>query len=187
MKKAFKHSAQKQDPAVFDYAREVEQVWRDFPETKDKVYFLDLCTKDLVYPGEPKRRKEAWKKMVRDQIPEFLDFFAAEKRTSCLPKKSYSLVFLWTKEDTDSRCLEPIHENIFGFDHELGHVIIPGGGGMDKSDLIANNRAECIADAYAVIRHLQRYGADSQAIDILPGIAPASLHAVQFPSGLSAV
>lgn len=55
---AFQQVAQKQDPAVFDYEREVVEVWHDFPDTKGKVFFVDLCAqRKLVYPDTPEKRE----------------------------------------------------------------------------------------------------------------------------------
>jgi hypothetical protein len=46
------------------------------------------------------------------------------------------------------------------FDHELGHLVVKGGFFSQDSTL-----REIAADAYAVLRHIQRYGDKSEAID----------------------
>jgi hypothetical protein len=46
--------------------------------------------------------------------------------------------------------------NVFIFDHELGHLLLKNGMTGDE------HLNECAADAYATLRHIQRYGADTQ-------------------------
>lgn len=50
---------------------------------------------------------------------------------------------------------EEIH---FVLDHEIGHAIVQGGLQVMHGDA---NRAESAADAYALLRHYQRYGTDT--------------------------
>jgi hypothetical protein len=56
----------------------------------------------------------------------------------------------------------------FIFDHEIGHSICP-----DAYKGNRDNLKECIADAYAAIRHYQRFGVGSTALDSF-----AAMHAV---------
>ena len=165
----FNKAAQKQDPAVFDYAREVKQVWRDFPEKKDKLYFLDLCAKEmLVYPGDAKRKEEIrqWMSAERIILPSAELFRTVLKGSGYMP--SHGTMLLYTQENKypflDKKAFQA-QETMFAFDHELGHAIIPNALPADGSE----NIAESIADAYAVVRHLQRYGAESSVIDALAG------------------
>lgn len=44
------------------------------------------------------------------------------------------------------------------FDHEMGHLVVKGG--YAHSALFAH-RAECAADAYAALRHIQRFGMET--------------------------
>jgi hypothetical protein len=163
----FNHAAQRQDPTVFDYAREVEQVWRDFPETKEKVFFLDICKNELVYPGEEKRRKKILEWINnRSDIQSTIKEFHEVKKSSCyMPYggNDFGFVLLYTKKHMHSLFTNTefvAQEVLRVFDHELGHAIVPNGTGT-------KNLGECIADAYSVIRHFQRYGADSAVIDDL--------------------
>jgi hypothetical protein len=50
---------------------------------------------------------------------------------------------------------------MYVLDHELAHFAIPDGRSEENNGVIA----ESIADAYALIRHFQRFGADSEHYD----------------------
>lgn len=171
---AFQQAAQRQDPAVFDYALEVGQVWRDFPETKDSVFFVDLCAgisskgmvSDLVYPRYPERKKVIlqWVNNQDDILSTIAKYQTKVKNSCYIPRENNKrgFVLLYTQKLSSSFLEETSQlgqETAFVFDHELGHAIIPGGAGRDRL------LRECIADAYAMIRHFQRYGADSPVIE----------------------
>jgi hypothetical protein len=163
MKKDFNQAA-----AVFDYPREVAQAWRDFPQIKDKVYFIDICAEEkLVYPEES-AQKGALRQWISDHryISLTIQEYAGKKGSCCLPDiGGKKILLLYTqKHDQDllAKTATTAQETAFVFDHELGHAAIP-----DGSYLGGENKAECIADAYAIIRHFQRYGADSKAVDTL--------------------
>lgn len=49
-------------------------------------------------------------------------------------------------------------------DHELAHCVIKEAG-VETDDLVKKNLRECIADAYAMIRHYQRFGSRSNYVD----------------------
>ncbi|MCE9508225.1 MAG: hypothetical protein K8R48_07960 [Alphaproteobacteria bacterium] len=165
-KNKFNQAAQQQASRRFDYAREVRQVWRDFPETRDKLFFLDLCAAEmLVYPDLPKRKK-AVRKWMNDNknLQSAAENFRTVEKSSCY-MSWMGTVLLYTQKHKYSfldKAAPKAQETMFVFDHELGHALIPNALYND-----GRNKAECIADAYGVIRHLQRYGADSAVIDVL--------------------
>jgi hypothetical protein len=160
--KTFNQAAEKQDPAIFDYAREVEQVWRDFPETKNTVFFLDISKDELVYPGEQERKEKLIEWINnRSDLQSGIKEYNGVKGSCYQPYKGFGFVLLYTKENRYT-FTDRAQEILRIFDHELGHAIIPNAHYKD-----GKNKAECIADAYSVIRHLQRFGADSTFIDRL--------------------
>jgi hypothetical protein len=167
----FNQNVQRQDPAVFDYAREVEQVWRDFPETKDKVFFLDICAEQkLIYPEESEQKQKIQQHIDGNRyiLSTIEEYNTVEKSSCCAPAfNDAKCLLLYTKKhamDLITKTATAAQETAFVFDHELGHAIIPDAGYRGN-----RNMAECIADAYAVIRHFQRFGADSTAVDALVG------------------
>ncbi len=163
--KKFQAATKKNDGSVFDFDAEVAQVWRDFPEIKNKVIFLDAShDARLVYPEEG-AEKDAIERFLKIYNPKrrLKSAFArwGEKNSFCQPLSGNTrlLYILMEKHPYDK--ISPraplVQETAFVFDHELGHAIIPGAD-------VPTNRAECFADAYATIRHLQRFGADSPFI-----------------------
>ncbi len=168
-KVAFQQRGQKQDAAVFDYEREVRQVWRDFPRIKNKVYFLELGAEAIspVYPGNP-RIKEALGQFFKKQHELWAEaqYLREEQKSSgyqSYDDNNLGIVCLYTGEDRFpllAASASLTQELTFSFDHELGHAIVPDGVLSDYTHL-----KECIADAYATIRHLQRAGAGSSVID----------------------
>lgn len=149
---------------AFDLDAEVRQVWQMFPGTRDKVYFIDLLNDRLVYPDNPGTEQELNEKLrdnyqLWNPMREFKD-----ARASCclrLDGKRYILLyadsnpsFLWER-------FMPLPQiNSFTIDHEVAHAAI-----RDATSNVDPNLAECIADAYATMRHFQRYGAHSTTID----------------------
>ncbi len=168
MTPTFNDAAQKQ---VFDYAAAVAQAWRDFPDSKDKVIFLDLCKpvgQMLVYPAEGGREEMRKKVDGHGFLPRLIEEYVAKQGFCCMPGthgERYLLIYTQQQQGLDllGKTATPAQELAFAFDHELGHAVIPDGASYGSNDYIP----ECIADAYAVIRHFQRFGADSNALDAL--------------------
>lgn len=77
-----------------------------------------------------------------------------------------NFILLYTSPDKP-RMLGPnsaLAEDIqFVFDHELGHIVSPNG----RRDVTSMTRHECVADVYSALRHYQRYGLESDAIERL--------------------
>lgn len=65
--------------------------------------------------------------------------------------------------------------NIGVFDHEMGHFIVEGGYAADVQ------RAECAADAYAALRHIQRFGLDTDLLSHAPAMAAEAALFEPFP------
>ncbi len=159
------HPAKKNVEPVFDFDAEVARVWRDFPQVKNKVIFFDAChDARLVYP-ETGAEREVIEKFVKSFDAKHIMKSAfdrwGEKNSFCQPLGAGMrlLYILMEKHPYDkiSPRAPQAQETAFVFDHELGHAIIPGAD-------VPTNRSECFADAYATIRHLQRFGADSPTI-----------------------
>lgn len=74
--------------------------------------------------------------------------------------KYLNLLVLKELEADDIREKYPISVlpvfNSFVFDHEMGHLL------LDNGFLADEHLSESAADAYAVLRHIQRYGADTE-------------------------
>lgn len=159
----------RQDPAVFDYTAEVAKARATFPDETQKLLFFDINTGRFPEPlsswqKEDVKGWEVYCQMLearyREKYPEVYP------NSFCHPlDDGFKILFLLTQEkhrQTKLASGTPMEqETTFVFDHELAHAIIPGGMYDEK----LYNRAESIGDAYAMIRHFQRYGADSPAVD----------------------
>jgi hypothetical protein len=167
--KAFHKAAQRPAPQ-FDFETVVDETYTRLPELRDKVFFIDVSQGKIAHPDP-------------DVVKELIDLFQNSDaghehlqpriRSLLETKTSYcqingpggGFVMLYTTDDrrsfttTGESVDRKDQEMFFIFDHELAHAIIPEG----RSD----NRftAETAADAYAAVRHFQRFGRDSGLID----------------------
>jgi hypothetical protein len=66
--------------------------------------------------------------------------------------------------------IPPDVADAFVFDHEIGHAIC-----RDAFGSVYSNLKESIADAFATLRHYQRFGAQSTALDHLPAMRAVGL------------
>lgn len=176
---AFKAAAQKTQPYVFDFDREVEDFYRAWPERQEDIFFIDASNSSsgsLVY-GEGQDA---------DKISEFLNdatnlsSIVAEKYKSGIngavnyPVANIDVVILKTPKNQHHFNLLG-HDapsgmvDVFSFDHEIGHVLVAP---ENRNEFNLN---EHYADAYAVIRHLQRFGNDDSVIKNLTAMRAAEL------------
>ncbi len=161
----FNPAANIPQPYVFDLDREVAAFYRDHPEQKKKIYFIDGAT----LPGELYRGDEGDEDDVVDLLghnPRLFEMnkIAQEKgsRSDLYPKRGYGCVLFNFSKPNQQNFLgykAPAGmSEAFIFDHETAHLLCKKG--LDDNE----NLRECVADAYAVIRHIQRFGKDSAAI-----------------------
>ena len=162
----FNLSARKDNAEAFDFEREVRTAWDSFPDIINRVFFLDIANQRLVYPGDKDSMTVAGTALNHDRgLLEEVRQSKEEKRNRAYPGKNGNYVLLYTKEDGKDLSRYGISREqlmYFAFDHEFAHAMMPGA--LDTKNM---NLAECMADAYAVIRHFQRFGADSTAPDAL--------------------
>jgi|GEM_PF-1886167 len=154
---------------AFDFEAAVDEAYTRQPELRDKVFFIDISAGKIAHPDP-------------DVVQELIDLFQnsdagrkhLQPRIQSLrqSKTSYchingpggGFVMLYAADDrrsftpTGQSADKKDQEMFFIFDHELAHAIIPEGS--------SDNRflAETAADAYAAVRHFQRFGRDSQMI-----------------------
>ncbi|MDE1152242.1 MAG: hypothetical protein PW788_06880 [Micavibrio sp.] len=146
------------------FNREVHKAVEDFPELKGRFLFINLPDQQTVASIEPGRtaiRSQGQLQQIADDVSER----AAQARSSLASKipqldlnvMAYTpLPFkMFTGKDQSNEM-----ETMAVFDHELGHLVV--GGAFFSKDACYRETA---ADAYAVIRHIQRYGDDSKAIE----------------------
>ncbi len=126
----FQQTALKQNPAVFDYEREVAQAWRDFPEVKNKILFFDATEGvKLIYPANEAERKEAQRLIQSlDNVHERVKAHTARcgRNAFCAPYDDGTrFLFLYMEKlshDVVDRAAPVAQETTFAFDHELAHA-----------------------------------------------------------------
>lgn len=155
---------------AFDFDKEVARAWRDFPEARGRIIFIDAGNDArLIYPDGFEGREEAARTVEKYNAKRIMERgFAAfnMKNSFCKWIGERKFLFLLTEKhphDMLDHTAPVAMETTFVFDHELGHAVIKGGTYRDAT----HNHGEATADAYATIRHFQRYGADSPYIDAL--------------------
>jgi hypothetical protein len=153
---------------TFDLDREVAAFYRDHPEQKRRIFYIDAST----MPGTLYRGKEDDIDEVAALLADNADLAAFNKiafergsRADRYYALEYGTVLL--------NLSLPAQQNLLGvtlgneisaayiFDHETDHL--NGEDGLSKRE----NRNECEADAYAMLRHIQRFGRDSPALEKL--------------------
>ncbi len=158
--KDFQQAAQRPDPFAFDFEREVEQVWRDFPWAKNGVVFVDLRKTDVIYPGNPLKEKMMLQDLNNNMNLHFAMQHGRAAKSSFYVKRDFGWdnhVFLYTEEQPQGLMDTP-RGIIRDFDLMFGRAVAVG-----ESD--DPGLKPSILEAYSLIRHLQRFGADSPAAE----------------------
>lgn len=154
--KKFQDVAQEPQPYVFDYDGEVAAFYRDWPEMKKKIFFIDASTlpANLLRGAETDEDEVAALLVCNEDL--FLRIENVHKEGLGVSLKyddngGYDCAILKMPRSGVSLLgpdAAPAVMAVFSFDHEVGHLLCEGG-----QDVF--NQMECIADAYAVIRHFQ--------------------------------
>lgn len=164
--KAFNTIAKAPESYVFDLDREVAAFYRDYPEQKKKIFFIEASTTpEQLYRGDETDLDE-----IAELLSTNLDLQKGVQETQVEGSKAqaylrlgYGCVLLnplpSQKNALGYKAGQAVSD-AFIFDHETGHLLCEKG----LSDF---NLSECIADAYAALRHFQRFGKDTAAIQKL--------------------
>ena len=150
---------------VFDLDREVAAFYRDHPEQKKKIFFIDASTpQGTLYRGEETDGGEI-EALLRTNVDYEKGLKEAQEEGSkfqaYLGRDNYGCVFLTLskpghKDILGSAATESMSQ-AFIFDHETGHLLCRDGlGGF--------NIGECVADAYATLQFIRRFGKDSASV-----------------------
>lgn len=164
----------------FDFNKAARDIVSDHPELKRNTVFVDLNTNARTGPRLARIRATLsgkFRNMLR----------GARQKADTLKRGSAHAV-----ADGDDgvkvlamtldrpfgllagRGVSDEMDQLFAFHHEIGHLVVPAAhaGKLDNyfSKLfgISNSGREVAADVYATIRHLQKYGADSEPLEFAP-------------------
>lgn len=155
----------------FDYAAAIRSICRDFPAVAARIYFFDTLRKENV-AGHPQANR-----MLADiankqenfakQLKGFIEQLHGDK-SSCVfngEQKDY-FVFLYNGPQQGGLLshLPQTQRLYFILDHEIGHIVTPTGK-PDKTKSATLH--EATADVFASLRHIQRFGRETGAVEDL--------------------
>ncbi len=157
----FAKAARQPGSPEFDFEAAVSEFYDAYPDRTGSVYFIDVSTGNVPHPDE-KVAKDLIALIKSEQGKKtLLPIYAhcLQQKTSYCETDDHgnSIVFIYTGEDRPrffQGAVTTAQELQFIFDHETGHAIVPEGGSRER--LVAENAA----DAFALIRNLQRNGPD---------------------------
>ncbi len=145
------------------FNHEVQKATEDFPQLKGRFLFINLPDADTVISVDPSRVN-----LRHGELQHIADSIAAtaEKAGSSLATKIPNTglsVMAYTPlpfKMFTGRDQSDVMESMAVFDHELGHLVVEGAFFSKDSCY-----RETAADTFAVLRHIQRYGDESRAIE----------------------
>ncbi len=145
------------------FNREVNKALTDFPQLQGRFVFINAPENTTVTDVD--KRMLGVSDYQLDDIVDKVKYEAEKAGSSMATKLGRDsldvLVYtplpfkMFTGKDQT-----PEMEAMAVFDHELGHLVVPGGYFSQDPTL-----RETAADTFAVLRHIQRYGEESKAIE----------------------
>ncbi|HYD18700.1 MAG TPA: hypothetical protein VEF76_09490 [Patescibacteria group bacterium] len=179
----FAKAARQPGSPKFIFENAVAEFYEAYPERLGNVFFVDVSTGNIAHPDE-KVVGELIELIGSEQGKEVLQPIIAhcrkQKTSYCqVDEQGNSIIFIYTGDDRPrffDGAVTPAQELQFIFDHETGHALVPEGGSRDR--LVAENAA----DAFALIRNLQRNGPDPELAEQL--MLFRTRHALYNTSGM---
>ena len=166
----FNHSATK-NPPPFDFGQAVAEAYALFPEVKEKVFFIDVDAGKVVHPDTEIRERLVAAINANEDMRTDLNIEMykrkGEKSSAVMEigdgKDAVYFVFLYLQKDMTTALggKHDLSENQhLVFDHETAHAVLKQAHGPKLL-------SESTADAYAALRHFQRYGTENGTIEKL--------------------
>jgi hypothetical protein len=167
----------------FDFKREVEAFYADWPHLINTVLFVHVTDTGYSFIGHPDAAE------LEDEFKDDSDFKNDVKqvraRGSVTIRYGFNtgdvdIVFLNLNDTESSSSLKRIAgqdiENCFTFDHEIAHAICKNGRREVKDILVmSHDPCEDVGDAYATLRHLQRFNKKPETMQALTSLRAAEL------------
>lgn len=165
----------------FDLKIEAEKLYADFPQMLEFYRFIDVTTQQVVAPTdaskkstekllkEPVRPLETLDDFVRsdERLSEKVAMHQKYKMNAVVHASGIKAVLLYMQDDQTrylGKDMPQIYEQTFNFDHESAHAINRYGSSFGNSSTVVR---ESFADCYASLRHWQRFGLDTGAVENL--------------------
>lgn len=146
------------------FNREVNRALNDYPHLQGTFALVNTVDKEVIGDIDPKKTGFRSEKHLHRHLMEAAHAshqhgpLSQKDTRSNLNIIAYSPVpfRLFTREK------DPMEVEVLAiFDHELGHIVV--NGAFESLDPCYR---ECAADAFAVLRHMQRYGTNTDLIAI---------------------
>lgn len=143
----------------FDLSVQLPQLFRDFPQLLTTSAFYDHARQAFLYNTRPPEtyteqiERINASKLGHNSCTSFRNDTEPEHYLVCLNQDELLVPATFRLNMTEEQI------SAWTFDHELGHVLVPGGMAAERLE------QECLADVYASLRHYQRYGIDSNGVD----------------------
>jgi hypothetical protein len=147
------------------FNKEVQRALQDYSHLRGKFAFVNNADKTMVYDIDPAVSGFRSKRQLERYL---LDAAAQSSKAGPFSSKDPNLnlsiiaysplpISLFTRGADSAE-----KEALAIFDHELGHLVVKGS--MASRD---PTYRECAADAFSIIRHMQRYGTQTDIISII--------------------
>lgn len=146
-----------------------------FPEHKSNIVIVDMNEERIYAVARTEGKKNDLTvhdaSPILDESPDFIEM-QNDTRASSISfhdvQRKTDFIFVNNRvnpDELDAVSRETESTLLFTLDHELAHMTIRDGNnnGGGLQDIVL---AECVADAYALLRHYQRFGADEVARDL---------------------
>lgn len=157
---------------VFDYAAEVRGFYRDFPAFQN-LMFIETASRQLIEGNTSRMSAFLQARQSNNNVARAMEescatgschaSYQVDRPQSCAVLINEKFERLYLPKILGSDAPHDV-ETVFKLDHEIGHCISQKGHAGDK------NMRECVADAYAALRHLQRFQNDIRYLTNAPAI-----------------
>ncbi len=153
------YGMKKANAASFDFNKAARKVIKDHPSLRGRTLFIHAANDDFADIEQ--------KLLNRDADEDDIEFIGKVVRDAKRLKTSYNQEVNLGKKSVSVLVFHPDKFPVFGrtpgarddagtFDHETGHALSP-----ETSGTLSENTA----DAYAALRHLQRFDGDTEDLD----------------------
>lgn len=155
----------------FDFDAAVLEIFEMYPEAKEHLHFYDLGRQRFVPADvEGARTAKEWLRdsaHTRERFYTYAKHYTAEGNSAVVPGLDRgSCIMLNTSKSAINlmgASVPLLHNVYFVLDHELGHAVAKNGHRNPNSQTLH----ECVADNFAALRHIQRFGPDTASLEKL--------------------
>lgn len=164
---------------TFAYAQEIERAYKTFPDLLSNSFFVNVSAGRAVHADPEIARTGNYIISTNRDLGQTIYRYSSTKDSEHYWSRGYDFILLYQERDLTSGLLGTaaplVQLQAFIFDHELAHAL-----SKEKKPGI---KAESLADAYAILRHFQRFGIESTAAKELSSYRLRTAD-FEYPDGL---